>query len=82
VQALWRLARSGSAAPDALVIAQLQTRGAALGVALALLLVSGQPGPFAWCSSALCPVLAAMPHHSILFSMNAQPTPPSWFVMQ
>lgn len=38
MQALWRLARSGSAAPDASVIAQLQTRGAALGVSLAQLL--------------------------------------------
>ena len=46
-QALWRLARSGSAAPDALVIAQLQTRGATLGVALALLLVR------VWSSSGL-----------------------------
>lgn len=39
LQALWRLARSGSAAPDASVIAQLQTRGATLGVALSALLV-------------------------------------------
>ena len=56
VQALWRLARSGSAAPDALVIAQLQTRGAQLGVVLALLLVRGSaclPGLFV----PSCPVL-------------------------
>ncbi len=37
-QALWRLARSGVAAADATVIAQLQCRGAALAVALTALL--------------------------------------------
>lgn len=37
-QALWRLARSGVAAADATVIAQLQTRGAGLAAALVSLL--------------------------------------------
>lgn len=37
-QALWRLARSGVAAADATVIAQLQCRGAALAAALTALL--------------------------------------------
>lgn len=77
MQALWRLARSGSAAPDALVIAQLQMRGAALGVALALLLVRRRPR---LSILSLNPDLAAMPHHHVQRERTANFA--SWCVMQ